>query len=257
MPAMNHRAFLFVSAWTGWLKTSGARARSRLFFDPLAPRIWKSILVALCLFSATVATAPNYDKIMQFAEARYGSKGGQTLAAWREMLQTAQGMDETGKIKRVNEFFNRKLQFGEDQTVWGEKDYWASPLESMGRQIGDCEDFAIAKYVSLRILNVPNEKLRITYVKARIGGPRSDITQAHMILGYYPDPTGEPTILDNLITDLRPASRRSDLTPVFSFNSEGLWTGSGPSEKSSGSSTAKLSRWRDLVARMQEDGFEL
>jgi predicted transglutaminase-like cysteine proteinase len=173
------------------------------------------------------------------------------------MMQAAQSMNEQDKVKRVNEFFNRKIQFGEDQAVWGENDYWATPLEFMGKGVGDCEDFAITKYFALRSLNVPNDRLRITYVKARIGGPRSDVTQAHMILGYYEDPAGEPLILDNLITELRPASRRTDLMPVFSFNSEGLWTGSGAAEKKdSAGSTAKLSRWRDLIARMQSEGFE-
>jgi hypothetical protein len=78
-----------------------------------------------------------------------------------------------------------------------------------------------------------------------------------MVLAYYEDPTGEPLILDNLITEVRPASRRGDLMPVFSFNSEGLWTGAGSAEKKdAGSSTARLSRWRDLIARMRAEGYE-
>jgi predicted transglutaminase-like cysteine proteinase len=207
---------------------------------------------------ALLATAtPNFDKVRQLAETRYGERGKQIVVAWQEMMQAAQSMSEQDKIRRVNEFFNRRIQFGEDQTVWGENDYWATPLEFMGRGIGDCEDFSISKYFALRSLGVPNERLRITYVKARIGGSRSDITQAHMVLAYYENPTSEPLILDNLITEVRPASRRNDLLPVFSFNSEGLWTGSGTSEKKdAASSTSKLSRWRDLIARMRTEGFE-
>ncbi len=213
--------------------------------------------LTLGLVAILTIAAPNIDKIQQLAQSRYGAKATQMVQAWNEMMQSAQSMNEQDKVKRVNEFFNRKIQFGEDQAVWGENDYWATPLEFMGKGVGDCEDFAITKYFALRSLNVPNDRLRITYVKARIGGPRSDVTQAHMVLGYYEDPTGEPFILDNLITELRPASRRTDLMPVFSFNSEGLWTGSGAAEKKDASgSTAKLSRWRDLIARMQADGFE-
>jgi predicted transglutaminase-like cysteine proteinase len=213
--------------------------------------------VGLAFLALLTLAMPNVDKILQLAQSRYGAKATQMVQAWNEMLQAAQSMNEQDKVKRVNEFFNRKIQFGEDQAVWGENDYWATPLEFMGKGVGDCEDFAITKYFALRSLNVPNDRLRITYVKARIGGPRSDVTQAHMILGYYEDPAGEPLILDNLITELRPASRRTDLMPVFSFNSEGLWTGSGAAEKKdSAGSTAKLSRWRDLIARMQSEGFE-
>jgi predicted transglutaminase-like cysteine proteinase len=210
--------------------------------------------LSLALF---VVAMPNFDKIQQLAQSRYGGRAVEIVKSWQEMMQSAQSMGEQDKIRRVNEFFNRRVQFGEDQAVWGENDYWATPLEFMGRGIGDCEDFSITKYFALRSLGVANERLRITYVKARIGGPRSDITQAHMVLAYYEDPASEPLILDNLITEVRPASRRNDLLPVFSFNSEGLWTGSGASEKKdAGTSTAKLSRWRDLIARMQAEGFE-
>lgn len=215
------------------------------------------ILAGCGLAWLLVHAAANIDRLLQLAQTRYGPQAVQTVQAWQEMMQIAQSMDEAGKIKRVNEFFNRRVQFGEDLAVWGEADYWATPLEFMGRGIGDCEDFAIAKYFTLRNLGVADDKLRITYVKARIGGARSEITQAHMILSYYENPADEPLILDNLITEVRPASRRGDLFPVFSFNSEGLWSGAGTAEKKdTSSSTAKLSRWRDLIARMRSEGFE-
>lgn len=214
-------------------------------------------LAVALLCAVWVAAAPDYDRILQLAQARYGERAVQVVAAWQEMMLSAQSLSEADKVGRVNEFFNRRIQFGEDQAIWGVNDYWATPLEFMGRGIGDCEDFSIAKYFSLRSLGVPLERLRITYVKARIGGPRSEITQAHMVLAYYEEPTGEPLILDNLITEVRPASRRGDLMPVFSFNIEGLWTGAGVAEKKdAASSTARLSRWRDLIARMRAEGYE-
>jgi predicted transglutaminase-like cysteine proteinase len=218
----------------------------------------RKILAVLLACAAVIGVAaPDIDKMLQLALARYGSAAEQTVRDWQAMLQVAANMSEKDKVRRINEFFNRKIQNGDDQTLWGSGDYWATPLETMGRGSGDCEDFAIAKYFSLRSLNVPNEHLRITYVKARIGGPHSDIVQAHMVLSYYEDPTGEPLILDSLITELRPASRRPDLVPIFSFNSDGLWTGAGGAEKKdAGASTARLSRWRDLIIRMQAEGFE-
>ncbi|MDO8958200.1 MAG: transglutaminase-like cysteine peptidase [Rhodocyclaceae bacterium] len=224
-------------------------------------RFLRTVLGALLGIAGSLALLaiadPNYGKLLLLAQTRYGTKAEQTVKSWQEMMRAAESMSEVDKVKRVNEFFNRVIQFGEDQAIWGENDYWATPLELMGRGIGDCEDFAIAKYFALRSLNVPNERLRITYVKARIGGPRSDVMQAHMILGYYEDPAGDPVILDNLITEVRPATRRGDLMPIFSFNSEGLWTGAGPAEKKdTSSSTARLSRWRDLIARMQAEGYE-
>ncbi|MFO8003680.1 MAG: transglutaminase, partial [Thioalkalivibrio sp.] len=100
-----------------------------------------------------------------------------------------------------------------------------------------------------------DSRLRLFYVHARLGATTSNATEVHMVVGYYPTEDAEPLILDNLITDIRPASRRSDLSPVFSFNSEGLWP-EGVST-SAGSSTARLSNWRGVLERMQADGINL
>lgn len=137
-----------------------------------------------------------------------------------------------------------------DPVVWGQNDYWATPLEFIGRAAGDCEDFAIAKYVTLLQLGVPNERLRLIYVRARTAGAK---TEAHMVLGYYENPSDEPLILDNLITSIRPASQRPDLTPVFSFNSQGLWV-AGQSQ-SAADPTTRLSRWREVLDRMKQEGL--
>jgi predicted transglutaminase-like cysteine proteinase len=205
---------------------------------------------------APQAALPNVEKMLQLAQGRYGSPAVLAVNQWREVVVKSQGLPESEQIARINEFFNRKIVFIDDTVVWGKADYWATPLETLGRGQGDCEDFAIAKYVSLRSLGIPLDKLRLTYVRAQIGGNGSSVSQAHMVLAYYPASNAEPLILDNLIGDIRPASRRNDLFPVFSFNSQGLWVGSGASEKASGSSTARLSRWRDVIARMQAEGIE-
>ncbi|MBL4827839.1 MAG: transglutaminase-like cysteine peptidase [Spongiibacteraceae bacterium] len=139
--------------------------------------------------------------------------------------------------------------------MWGRSDYWATPLETMGRQQGDCEDFTIAKYVSLRILGIPNEKLRLMYVKARITTTQGNRNQAHMVLAYYPTSGGDPLILDNLIHTIEPATQRKDLTPIFGFNSEGLWI-QGSINPLLKKPETRLSRWRDLLLRMQQDGFQ-
>lgn len=205
---------------------------------------------------APQAAQPNAEKLLRLAQARYGPPAVLAVNQWREVLARAQSLPENEQLTRVNDFFNHRIAFVDDTEVWGKADYWATPLEALGRGRGDCEDFAVAKYVSLRSLGVPLDRLRLVYVRARIGGAGSGVSQAHMVLAYYPAPNAEPLILDNLIGDIRPASRRGDLFPVFSFNSEGLWVGSGPSEKASGSATARLSRWRDLIARMRAEGIE-
>lgn len=220
-----------------------------------------SLLVGLMILFAYSALAVlgkgfNFDAQIQLAAKRYGSHGQHTLEQWRNLLRTVENADKNEQARQVNTFVNQQVVFTEDRVAWGVEDYWATPLESMGRGMGDCEDYAIAKYFSLLILGIPADHLRITYVRARIGGPLSSVFEAHMVLAYYPSVDAEPLILDNLLDEIRPASKRPDLTPIFSFNSDGLWIGTEPGTQSSGSSTSRLSHWRDLIARMHADGFE-
>lgn len=215
---------------------------------------WRRLTLYLLFTSNLALAAADLDQFLQLTAKKYGNQGLELASAWRRLLLDAGNQSESAKIRVVNEFFNRKIRFEEDINIWGVRDYWATPLEVLGRAQGDCEDFAIAKYATLKMLGVPVEKLQLTYVKARIGGAQSTTTQAHMVLSYYQTPNGEPMVLDNLITEVRPASRRPDLSPVFSFNSEGEWVGGAHSRETH--STERLSRWRKLLARMREEGID-
>jgi predicted transglutaminase-like cysteine proteinase len=129
-------------------------------------------------------------------------------------------------------------------------------MESIGQGAGDCEDFAIAKYFTLRESGVVPTKLRLIYVRATTGSAAGAPSQAHMVLAYYAHPEAEPLVLDNLISDIRPASRRPDLVPVFSFNSDGVFTG-GAKDNAPSAGTGRLSRWEDLLKRARAEGFDL
>lgn len=213
-------------------------------------------------FAAAVAlggaVAANMDTLLASLRKFGGSEAA--FRDWQKLLADARPLGPMDKLKRVNEFFNRRIQFGEDQQIWGQSDYWATPLETLAKGKGDCEDFTIAKYFTLLNAGVPLEQLRLVYVKARIGGSASTVTQAHMVLAYFATADAEPLVLDNLITDLRPASRRPDLAPVFSFNSQGIWQGAGGGADAKGPGAAggsgRLSRWEDLLQRARAEGFD-
>jgi len=176
---------------------------------------------------------------------------------WQRLLDDAKRVSGAeDKLRRVNEFFNRRIQFADDQEVWGQSDYWATPMETLAKGRGDCEDFTIAKYFTLIEAGVANEQLRLVYVKARVGGLSSTLQQAHMVLAWYASPDAEPLVLDNLITEIRPASRRPDLTPVFSFNSQGIWQGAAGNTPRSTGGIGRLSRWQDLLQRARQEGFD-
>jgi predicted transglutaminase-like cysteine proteinase len=219
-------------------------------FSPL----WATLVVVI-LFSGISLAEINFSQLQRLAQSRYGISGLTTVSQWHALVENNKAIPEHEKIEQVNNFFNQRIQFRDDILTWNQKDYWATPLETMGRLQGDCEDFSIAKYVTLQLMGVPIKKLRMTYVRARIGGPTSKITQAHMVLSYYPDPKSIPILLDNLVPELRPASRRPDLTPVFAFNSDGLWVG-GAANPAINNPSSRLSRWRDMLSRMQQEGLQ-
>jgi len=223
------------------------------------PRQHRGLILSIILFVVASILAPfsyglNWDKLRQNFRAL--SSNEQTLNEWNTLLSGLNEATIEVKLQKVNQFFNRKLSYTEDIELWGQSDYWATPLESLSKGKADCEDYVIAKYFSLRSLNIPDAQLRLVYVKARIGGPNSSVTQAHMVLAFYPTADGEPVILDNLITDIRPASRRADLSPIFSFNGLGIFAGSASNATLGPGGTSRLSRWQDLLERAKKEGFE-
>ncbi|WP_371814732.1 transglutaminase-like cysteine peptidase [Niveibacterium sp. COAC-50] len=211
-------------------------------------RLWGA-LACVVLAASAMLTLADDASLIALAKQRYGAAAGALVQEWREFIVAQKGVPEADALKRVNDFFNRRIRFADDAEIWRQPDYWATPIEMMGKGAGDCEDYTIAKYFSLRELGVPAAKLRLIYVKARIGGPASSITQAHMVLGYYETPDAQPLVLDSLIGEIRPAAQRPDLVPVFSFNAEGVYAGGAVS------SIERLSRWKDLQLKMKAEGY--
>lgn len=210
------------------------------------------ILLTFC-FSSFYA-AYDFNKLSSLAKQRYGQEAYQNFVELNQLVSILKSASETEKLKQINNFFNQKIQFTDDIELWGQPDYWATPLETLGMQAGDCEDFSIAKYIFLKELNIPNDKLRLTYVRAEIFNQDIRSVKAHMVLSYYATPQSEPLILDNLNVEIMPASKRKDLTPIYSFNNKGLWIGSNNSPK--GDASSHLSRWRDVLSRIKADGIE-
>ena len=184
----------------------------------------------------------------------FGDPARARIASWPDFVrplsttqsQTRPGLNERELLDLVNVFFNR-TRFVDDLAHWGLADYWASPAEMLASNGGDCEDYSIAKYFTLKELGVPVERLRITYVKA------IKLNQAHMILAYYAAPGAEPLILDNLEQSVRPAGERQDLIPVYSFNDEDLLlVQPGPGGRQRGSPT-QIRLWNALLEKLERE----
>ncbi|PYB82300.1 MULTISPECIES: cysteine protease LapG [Pseudomonas] len=214
-----------------------------------ARRLGLAVLLG-CLWLGVTQADWDFSQISRRAQALYGPMGaGQgRIDAWQNLMATQKQGSELEQLQVVNLFFNKQLRYVEDIDLWHEVDYWATPVQSLIKGAGDCEDYAIAKYFSLRRMGIPAEKLRITYVKAL----RQN--RAHMVLTYYSSPQAQPLVLDSLMDAIKPASQRTDLLPVYAFNGEGLWlTGAGGNKKVG--DTKRLSRWQDLLKKMQAEGF--
>lgn len=236
------RPFLFVSRFG--------------IFAPLRCAAWGAVLLGLGVFVWPVYAAIDSVKLQSKMAQRFGAAGLTNLNDWQRVMQESAGLPTADKLRQINDFFNRRIRFEDDSVIWKTSDYWATPLETLGKGAGDCEDFTIAKYLSLKNLGIPVAQMRLIYVKAKLGGPSSNISQAHMVLAYYDAPDAEPLVLDNLLGDIRVAGRRPDLTPVFSFNSEGLWLGAAGTDAAQTGGLNRLSRWQDLLQRARVEGID-
>lgn len=198
--------------------------------SPASPRlalVLAGVAVALFAGAAVLAqprgatlghTTAVSERLVGTYDRRFGPGTSQRLEDWKRYAarRKAAPLPEAEVLEEVNRLLNH-IRFVDDPVHWGEADYWATPAESVGSNGADCEDFSIAKYFLLKELGVPNARLRMTYVKA------TRLNQAHMVVAYYPRPDAEPLVLDNLEDTVRPASQRTDLVPVYSFNDEEVW----------------------------------
>jgi predicted transglutaminase-like cysteine proteinase len=185
------------------------------------------------------------EKVLKQVEAQYGKDAVDRLMSWQELIRQDTSPTDLEKLQNTNDFFNRLIEFVNDIDLYGVNDYWATPIEFLARGAGDCEDFAIAKFFTLKAMGIAEEKLNITYVKAL------QYNISHMVLAYYPEPGAEPLVLDNLIDTINPAGQRTDLLPIFSFNGTGLWLAKQRGQgKPVGSAGDRLGSWRDLQERM-------
>ncbi len=205
------------------------------------------VLIALVVLTLSCNQAFFTQEVLQKVEAKYGLYAKRRVESLNTLLASLQGSSEDEKLEKVNAFFNQ-MQFVSDQMLWKQKDYWATRMEFLGKGAGDCEDFVIAKYFTLKQLGVPTTKLFFTYVKA------VKFQQAHMVLTYYETPKSVPLVLDNINFQILHATKRKDLIPVYSFNGDALYLA-----KQQGlgqivpSGMQKNKKWFELVDKIRRE----
>lgn len=142
------------------------------------------------------------------------------VSAWRSLIETQIGRSPIDQLQAINEFLNG-WRYRADDKNYGQRDYWATPLEFL-RRSGDCEDYAIAKYVTLRELGFAPEHLRLVVVR--------DVARdlAHAVLAVYLD--DQVYILDNLTRTVLPQERIAHYVPYYSVNETTRWAHVPPAD---------------------------
>jgi predicted transglutaminase-like cysteine proteinase len=190
--------------------------------------------------------------LLHYVTIRWGRSAPDRLVDWREeeskhlskQRGTVPNQAETmTDLEDFNWYWNN-IRYYSDMQHWGVVDYWASPVETLASEGADCEDYAIAKYFSLKALGIPVQNLRITYVRALRWN------ESHMVLAYYPTVDADPYILDNLSKRVSHASERTDLEPVYSFNDDDIWLAG--STVAGGKST-QIRLWQGLLDKLQKE----
>lgn len=192
--------------------------------------------------------AMNLAKFEAALTRRYGSTGSEAFRQWRSLREGLASVPEETRLARVNDFFNKRVRHMDDKKAWGQADYWATPSETLGAGLGDSEDIAVAKYFTLLSADIPGDRLRLIYTRLN-DGDRAGKDPVHMVLAYYPQAGQDPLVLDDHFPEIKPASQRPELRPVFSFNSQHTPT-------QAETSTYNLTAWQKTLQRARAEGFE-
>lgn len=176
------------------------------------------VFALFMFFSAFVMAQKPYvdDKLLKRIEKKYNIFALKRFEYLQKTLDALRDKSDFEKLDGVNRFFN-DVRYASDMKVYHKRDYWATPWEFLGKDMGDCEDYVISKYFALLYLGIESKKLFFTYVKStRFRG-------AHMVLTYFKTPRSEPLVLDNNNFKIFPASKRKDLIPIYNFNGDSLY----------------------------------
>jgi predicted transglutaminase-like cysteine proteinase len=136
-----------------------------------------------------------------------------TTKGWQDFIEKLKGKDLKSQLKEVNRAMNSK-RYTLDMVNWGKEDYWATPYQFLKKN-GDCEDYAISKYMTLKALGVPVEDMRVVALQDL------NLKLGHAVLVVYVN--DEPMLLDNQISSVVAANSVRHYQPVFSINEQGWW----------------------------------
>ncbi len=186
------------------------------------------------------------NKVLLDVQRESGVDAKNRIVELVKLLNELYKKDDLKKLEAINDFFN-DIEYSNDIVTWKKKDYWATREEFLSIDAGDCEDYVIAKYFSLRQLGLSEKKIFLTYVKA------IKYRQSHMVLSYFKTKKSIPLVLDNINRKILPSTSRKDLRPLFSFNGEKIYMAK---QRGLGRVVPKgkinLKKWSNLVLKIKK-----
>lgn len=198
----------------------------------------KVLILALFFIVNIFAQDLITEEIIKKAEQKYGKFAKNRFEAiHNDLLDKLKDKSPQIQLNTVNTWFNY-IKYASDQSVYGVSDYWATLYEFAGKGKGDCEDYTIAKYYTLKELGFDISKLKFTYC---IYKDTRGQNISHMVLSYFTVPKpkykSEILVLDNNNKKILPASKRPDIVKVIRFMN--------------GDTGAKSKKWKQLEQNMK------
>lgn len=132
---------------------------------------------------------------------------------WRQLVIKAQTLPRLQQLYLINREMNR-ARYIVDPENWGREDYWESLYEFLMRD-GDCEDYAIAKYMTLKELGVPPQDMRIVILQDY------NLNLMHAVLSVTFG--GSNYILDNQLQQVVLDTAIHHYEPIYSINETHWW----------------------------------
>lgn len=168
------------------------------------------------------------------------------------ILIRAKDKNQWQQIQLINAWVNNRMSQSTDLAIWGKKDFWASPFESINAGAADCEDYALMKYFLLREAGVPASNLVLSHVSFKYE------SAPHMVLTYINKEDNGFYILDNIVKEIKPSFYREDLLFRYSFNENAVFTGRPPHFKSiEKSHPTQIKNWNSVIEKWTEEKGKL
>lgn len=168
--------------------------------------------------SAPLNILPQWQRVLEDHAFENAIEPSKKYRAWRKFVNSVKNDPPIRQLLKVNLWFNG-FPYKQDNWIYGREDHWATPSEFLENG-GDCEDYVITKYLTLRQLGFPAKDMKIAMVYDVFSGTD------HSLL--IVDHGGEKYVLDNRENMTVASHYTKRYKPHYVFNETGLWTYDSP-----------------------------